>query len=108
MNDCESCIHEDICRAWNEELKSVEESYSGQCYVTIYDRYIINGDGCELFKENVIPKYPKIVTDSFGEDADGRRGVKFNTVVCPTCDTELTFLAEQCSVCNQLIDWSEV
>ena len=51
MNNCENCIHEKVCKAWNKELESAEESYSGQCFITIYDRFVINGEGCELHME---------------------------------------------------------
>lgn len=51
MNNCKNCEHERVCKAWKREIDSAEECYSGQDYVTIYDRFIIDGDGCELFKE---------------------------------------------------------
>ncbi len=48
--NCENCVHEIICRLWKKELDSAEESYTGENYVTIYDRYNVNGDGCEHFR----------------------------------------------------------
>lgn len=41
---CVDCIHERVCKAWKKELDSAEEAYSGEYYVTIYDRLLTNGE----------------------------------------------------------------
>lgn len=46
IKNCKMCRNETLCRAWFREL--VEESYT-ETGVTIYTRFIINGDGCECF-----------------------------------------------------------
>lgn len=48
--NCKKCVHEIVCSNWMKELESAEECYTGSDYVTIYDRYNVNGDGCEYFQ----------------------------------------------------------
>lgn len=51
MIKCENCIHETVCKAWMRELETAEDAYDSRTdYVTIYDRYVVEGDGCEHFE----------------------------------------------------------
>lgn len=51
-NNCKDCIHRIVCKAWMKELELAEECYTGSDYVTIFDRYNVDGDGCEQFEED--------------------------------------------------------
>jgi hypothetical protein len=50
--NCTNCIHQIVCKAWKKEIDSAEECYTGENFVTIYDRYNTNGDKCEYYSKD--------------------------------------------------------
>ena len=71
LKKCLLCINESLCKAWFRELKSAEECYANlQDYVSVYDRFVIDGDGCEYFTAETVcgqQKYEPLTLDELQE-----------------------------------------